>query len=417
MPPKLDLSGLDYLKDKVVVVAYSGGMDSTVLLHQMQQLKQAQLIQDCCAVHVHHGLSDDADAWAAHCEAVCQQWGIAYQCQRLANLSGPNLEKRARDARYAALIAACPQGAVLVMAHHRDDQAETFLLQALRGAGPRGLASMPVMRILGEENKELRLVRPLLSISRETLEAYAQEHGLTWVEDASNQQLCFRRNFLRQKVMPLLESQWPQAGQALAKSAEHAAQSVQLLEEMQSTPDWQACVQGSRLQLAPWLQLSELQQAEVMRVWLKQSGLQYPSQAQLNVIMQCAQAKQDAKPQVDLQGFSIRRFQDQLWVLSEAELAMPPKGLVLDWNISRTLVLPCGLGELNFESLQLEMERPVESYQWTVKFRSGGERYYPPGAAQSQSLKKLLQAKGIPTWQRDRIPLIYADHRLVAIAW
>jgi len=209
-------------------IAFSGGLDSTVLLHLLATLAKTDTFPPLSAIHVHHGLQAAADAWPAHCRAVCDALGVPLQVIRVQVRPGASLERAAREARYQAFAEVTGAGELLITGQHRDDQAETLLFRLLRGAGVRGLAAMPVQRPLAGGY----LVRPLLDVSRADLEAYAREHQLTWVEDPSNADPRFSRNYLRHHVFPRLIERWPQAVSTMARSAEHLSEAQGLLDEL-----------------------------------------------------------------------------------------------------------------------------------------------------------------------------------------
>ena len=219
--PNLSIQLLQALKPwrnaKAWHVALSGGLDSTVLLHLLVQLRQIHSLPPLAAVHVHHGLQVAADAWPAHCQALCDALSVPLQVFRVQVQAGASLERAARDARYQAFVAVTQAQEVLLTGQHRDDQAETVLFRLLRGTGVSGLAGMPHQRTLGEGH----LCRPLLDVSRAELEVYARAHALTWVEDPSNTQTDFSRNYLRHEVFPALTKRWPQATASMARSAAH----------------------------------------------------------------------------------------------------------------------------------------------------------------------------------------------------
>ncbi|NNG62887.1 tRNA lysidine(34) synthetase TilS, partial [Pseudomonas fragi] len=252
-------------------VALSGGLDSTVLLHVLAQLRQTRSLPPLSAIHVHHGLQAAADEWPAHCQALCNALGVPLQVVHVHVQAGASLERAAREARYQAFVTLTRAQEVLLTGQHRDDQAETLLFRLLRGAGVSGLAAMPRQRRLGEGN----LCRPLLDVSRTDLEAYAREHSLGWIEDPSNQQTDFSRNYLRHEIFPLLTRRWPQAAASMARSAAHCAEAQGLLDDL-ARQDLQAAGAVSEfdwlglpsLELAPITCLSPARQRNALRYWL-----------------------------------------------------------------------------------------------------------------------------------------------------
>ena len=209
-------------------IAFSGGLDSTVLLHLLADLAKTELLPALSAIHIHHGLQTAADAWPQHCQVVCDALGVPLLIERVKVQPGASLERAARDARYAVFSAQTLANDVLLTGQHRDDQAETLLFRLLRGAGVRGLSGMPQQRPVGQGT----LIRPLLAVTRAELERYAQAHSLSWIEDPSNQHRQFSRNYLRHQVMPALSERWPQAQANMARSAAHLRDAQGLLDEL-----------------------------------------------------------------------------------------------------------------------------------------------------------------------------------------
>ncbi len=400
-------------------VAYSGGCDSHVLLHLLSVLR-AQLPGRLAAVHVDHGLSMDAPRWVAHCRRVCRRLSVPLEVLRVEarNRRGESPEAAARRARYQALAELMAPGECLLTAHHRDDQAETLLLQLLRGSGPRGLAAMPA-RIPFAGGMHLR---PLLDFERAALRAYARREGLEWVEDESNFDAGIRRNFLRHQVLPLLRQHWPRVALTFSRSAAHCAEAAQLLDEL-AAMDLEAI--GGRgapdsspdpsLDVAALQALPPARRRNLLRYWLRGLGLPQPQAAQLQRIEEdLLGAGPDRQPAVHWAGVVLRRHRGRLHVTQP----LPPfdASIVLVWSLSRSLELPGGNGRLEARPVQgrgLAARRCGERVQ--VCFRRGGERCRMAGG-RHHSLKKLLQEKGVPPWIRDRLPLICVAGEVVAVA-
>ncbi|EJM37300.1 tRNA(Ile)-lysidine synthetase, partial [Pseudomonas sp. GM33] len=253
-------------------IAFSGGLDSTVLLHLLAHLAKTESLPALSAIHVHHGLQAVADAWPEHCRSVCAALGIPLQTVRVRVAPGASLERAARDARYHTFTEVTRPDEVLLTAQHRDDQAETLLFRLLRGAGVRGLSGMPRQRPLGKGH----LLRPLLDVTRAELEAYANEHGLSWIEDPSNEDRQYSRNYLRHQVFPALTRRWPQAVATMARSAAHLTEAQGLLEELADMDLREAnsvsefAWLGLRsLELASLAQLSAARQRNALSHWLE----------------------------------------------------------------------------------------------------------------------------------------------------
>lgn len=392
------------------VVAYSGGPDSHVLLHLCARLPGIGLR----AIHVHHGLQAQADDWAAHCAAVCGALRTPLDIVRVDARpeKGQSPEEAARTARYRVLRERLGDGEILLTAHHADDQAETLLLQLLRGAGVHGLAGMPECTGFGPG----LLVRPLLSFSRAALLDYATAHKLCWVEDASNADESYDRNFLRQQIMPRLLQRWPAAPEVLARSAAHCAEAARILDER--AREWLPLVQGMQkdtLRIAPLTELAESDQRLVLRAWLRANGFRMPAAHILErVLREAIPARRDRTPRVEWSEGEIRRYRDHLYLLKP--LPSVPLYWQAPWRGEAPLTVPDGrtLHAMREKGAGIAPEfwRP-EAIE--VRYRRGGERCRLPGRAGTHELKKLLQEAGLPPWERERLPLLYIAGQLAAV--
>lgn len=384
-----------------LLVGFSGGLDSTVLLHLLRLQHD-----DLRAIHVHHGLHADADAWAAHCERECAALDVPLRVVRVTveRASGLGLEGAARAARHAAFAAALGEGELLVLAHHLDDQAETFLLRALRGSGTDGLAAMRSWRPFHRG----QLWRPLLEFPRSALLAHASRHGLRWIEDPGNAEDRHDRNLLRNRVFPLLRERWPHAAAALAQSARHCAQASDLLREQDRRLLAQVRLDApSALCCKRMHALAPEQQARVLRLWLRELGLPpLPETGIRRVLAEVVLGAPDRQPQYAWHGARLIRWRDQLH--AQAASAATAGAWQLDWDGATPLPLPDG-SQLRLEGME-RFDAPVR-----VRPRTGGERIRLPGRAHSSSLKHLLQERQIPPWTRSRLPLLVAaDGALLA---
>lgn len=413
-----------------ILLAFSGGLDSSVLLHLLSRLSQ-RIPMQLEAMHVHHGLSTNADAWSQFCQQTCQQYGITCQIQhvQLAPASDLGTEAEARLKRYQALMASSAQ--LIALAHHQDDQAETLLLQLMRGAAVKGLSGMPA------HDPQRRLWRPLLGFSRTDLEDYAQQHNLQWIEDESNQSVQYERNFCRLQLIPLMRQRHPSIVHNLSRSAELMAQAQGLLDELAQLDAAQA-VRPQGLDLAYCAALSPPRAANLLRYWLAQQGMMMPSQAQLQQVMQqLLHAKQGQQPALRLrhqhqrQLYWIRRYQGYASLQAHAAQRISHSdsqaaSALLDgiltqqptliWQGEAELRLPDG-SLLQFSqqmgqgiSVKQLAQQPV-SIQW----RSGGERFKPFANRPSKTLKKWWQELQVPPWQRQRTPMLYAAERLLMV--
>ncbi len=395
-------------------VAYSGGRDSHVLLHAMASLR-GSLPGGLHAIHVNHGLSLQAAHWAGHCRSVCDALSVPLRVVTVdaGPERGESPEAAARHARYKAFSRLMATGDCLLTAHHQDDQAETLLLQLLRGSGPHGLAGMPFQTPF---SRGLH-ARPLLDFTREQLGDYAAAQGLRWVEDPSNRDTGLRRNFIRHEIFPLLASQWPAAAETLSRSAAHCADAARLLDSLADDDLRQVRgAQSQQLDIEALSKLDEIRQRNVIRYWIRSQGFPLPQQSHLERLRHdVLQAAPDRMPLVCWADAEIRRYRDTLYLMRPLK-DFDPKA-VLPWDLRAPLQLPGGLGMLESAveeggGLALEAMRQDGV---SVRFRQGGETCRPPGRGHAVALKKLFQEQGIPPWQRNRIPLLYVGEQLAAV--
>ncbi|HEX7764600.1 MAG TPA: tRNA lysidine(34) synthetase TilS [Cellvibrio sp.] len=378
-------------------VGFSGGLDSTVLLHALAQL---QLPVTLRALHINHQISPHANHWQEQCAAVCAQLGVELVAERVAVVNrGKGIEDAAREARYAVFTRYLQAGDMLLTAHHANDQAETLLLRLLRGTGPRGLAAMAMQRPLGAGT----LVRPLLTVSRAELEAYGREHQLQWVEDESNQDDAYVRNFLRNQVMPLLARRWPGFMRKWQQTAELCAEQEQLLEAIAREDLHTAAVRreriGQSIDLLFLCSLSSVRQQNLLRYWLRSAGYSTPEQSHWRQIQQqLLLGREDAEANVTWGDLSLRVFRQRLYLLP-ASLPVLTLDLVEQDAVEDdgAVCLKVGLPDLH------------------IRYRQGGERCKPAGRHHSQTLKKLLQEYALEPWLRDGLPLVYSGDTLVAV--
>lgn len=395
------------------LIGFSGGLDSTVLLHAATRLENAS--RWCIeAVHVHHGLQPQADGWADHCQRVCAQLEVPFRLVRInaTAAKGESPEAAARCARYQALQALVTAGTCVLTAHQQDDQAETFLLQSLRGSGPAGLASMPEIAAFGSGWH----ARPLLRFTRAELIDYATTHELLWIDDPNNHDTAPDRNYIRHEVMPPLCARWPSAAHTLSRAAGLQAEARDLLREL-AVQDLDVA-RGSRfdtVSVCALMRLSPARQRNAIRHWLIERALPVPNKRQLeHVLTDAVNARRDRVPVIKWYGGEVRRYRDDLF-------AMKPLGrhdptLLLHWDLRGSLQIP-HLGITLHPSIMEESEvaNVAASADITIRFRRGGEHCRLPGKRHHRDLKKLLQEAGVPPWERDRIPLIYAGKRLIAV--
>lgn len=400
------LGTINWLKDfsqyNRLYVGYSGGLDSTVLLHLLAS--QTELLPTIIAVHVNHGLSINADQWQHHCEKFCASNQIPCISRQVSIVPDANIEARAREARYKVFDFLLGENDCLLLAHHQNDQAETVLLQLFRGAGIDGLAAMPVIKTITQSY----LARPLLNYSRQQLVDYASIHNLYWIDDESNINNSFSRNFLRNEIIPLLENRWPGVVANLARTALHCQQSQDLLEQLANIDQPQGFTQQLDLKSLQNLGFSRIQ--NILRIWLKKNNVRMPGTVIFNRIFnEVIVADADAEPEVAWSNYRIRRYQHVLH-LSIGQLEKPVN---MQWNKFPNNLY---LGDNGHFLQAMPSEKGVRilpTSKIDVCYRQGGEEIVWHG--QTKSLKKLFQEWRIPVWQRDCIPLIYVDGELAVI--
>jgi len=394
------------------LVAYSGGMDSHVLLHSMVILRKQYPELQLRSVHVHHGLSDKADMWVEHCRRVCEdldvEFIVKYVKAKSRNKHSP--EAVARELRYQEFANLLMKDECLLTAHHADDQAETLLLQLFRGSGTRGLAAMP-------EHKDFTssiLIRPLLGFSRQELYEYAKQNDLSWIEDESNENIGYDRNFIRHQLLPIIKKRWPGILKTLARVSEHCANASELLSVL-AEQDY-VSMHGSRpntLSVKKLLQLDTARQSNVIRYWLHKLNLTTPTNIKMqHIIKDILNCRKDATSIVHWKDAEVRRYRDDLYAFKLLE--RHDASAILEWDVTKSLELPADLGKLHPDILSDHGVDLKTAKNITVRFRQGGERCKIKGQIETRELKKIFQENGIPPWQRNRVPLIYQDNELVA---
>ena len=394
------------------MVALSGGLDSTVLLTVLAGLS-ARLRFSLRALHVNHGISPNAGRWAEFCAAQCARLGIPLQTETvdITPHRALGLEGAARKARYEAF--AHVDADFVVLAQHRDDQAETLLLRLLRGAGLRGLAAMASLR--HHAGARAKLVRPLLDVSRAEIEAYARNLELEWIEDESNDDIVRARNFLRHEALPLLERQFPAARAAIARAAANLGEAREVVDAM-ARGDLAACGDGEVVGVSALLALGEARAKNALRYWCESRGIDPLSSSRLGELLrQLRESRADARTSLVAGEWELQRYRDRLHL--DPVPSARGNDLNEEWKGESALPLLALGGVLKFkpeEGRGLSVER-LRSARVTVRLRKGGERLRLDHRRPRRTLKNLFQERGVPPWRRDRLPLVYCGESLVSV--
>ena len=403
-------------KAERLVIAFSGGLDSTVLMHALASSREEHRIP-LLAIHIDHGLHGDSANWCRHCESIANSLGVDFDSVKVEvdTRSAQGTEAAARAARYEALRSAIRGGDWLLSAHHKDDQAETLLLNLMRGSGPSGLSGIAEIRPF-----DLAwLVRPLLSTSQSDLRNYAAHHDLSWIDDPSNEDRQFDRNYLRHEIMPRLEARWPEVANRLQRSASLAGEAAALLDQLADADFRNLGERPDRLTLDKLRVLPPERQRNLLRYVVRELGLPSPPAAQLqSVVTDLIPARDDGQPLVQWPGAEIRRYRGSVYVLPadivDAERSGEHGTRVTTGSSVR---LAPGHGELNLEpGAPRGLADAVVGDGLELRYRRGGEEIKLPGQSHTRKLKKLLQEEGIVPWMRQRLPLLYSGEDLVAVA-
>lgn len=400
-------------------VALSGGVDSCVLLQQLAVFQKQLTGIELGAIHVHHGLSPNADQWASHCERICKELDIPLAIQRVSieQQSRQGLEQLARQARWRALFEVAAPDDVIWLGHHQDDQVETLMLKLLRGSGVLGAGAM-----YGVSTQQSRYVlRPLLDLPKSQLIEIARQAKLGWVEDESNTNTEFARNFLRQNVFPVVETEWPGYRSALSRFAEHMQQSQRLLEQL-AEQDWHQANRDGALSIAEICSLNIDRQSNLIRYWVSQRAHYLPNAKALqNFLEQLNQARTDSRVQLDWGTWRIQQSGDSVHLIEKQDTVAAEFRLLWD-SYPEELVINAINNRLRVNELAADKDkvgvvgvRPPNSTEkvWVCS-RVGGERCWPQGRSKTTQLKKVFQELSVPNWQRDRIPLVFYNDQLVA---
>ena len=431
---------LQHYPDTHIIIAYSGGVDSQVLLHALLNLKNPktdpniQLLNTMSVCHVNHGLSDNAFKWEAFAQQQCDLRNVSLDICRVnvQKTAQHSLEELARNARYNAIKSLVAKQkhlkSIIITGHHSDDQAETFFLALKRGSGLKGLSSMkPVLPL----TDNALLVRPLLNVSRNQIETYAKINELNWIEDESNEDIRFDRNFLRHNVLPIITQRWPSFLNTVNRSAEHCQEAEQLLAELAeqdleniNLSDTQSV---NKLSLTKLTALSKARFNNVIRYFLQSHQCLMPSSAQLAQLYSQLLAGDDKTPAVKVGTYWLRRFQQCVYLTHDLNDVTDFEQTVdLQADTETNITLPDALGKVVFTSSNsskelfenvktLYIKHPTLTQKVTVSFTHNNPKCIPDYRQHSRVLKKVLQELNIPTWERKRVPFLYYDDQLVAV--
>ena len=404
------LSSLE--NNKSIWIAFSGGLDSTVLLHAAKNVV-ASSGHPLAAIHVDHGLHADSAKWRQHCAQLCNELNIRFE--NIVVDTEPHMhlgvEGAARAARYQAFESYFGAEDVLMTAHHADDQLETVLLQLFRGSGSPGLAGCAAQRSLGEA----LLLRPLLGATRADIAAYAEQFNLHWLQDPANESMQFDRNYLRHELMPSLHARWPALHATVSRAAQWQSENAALLDDLAQTDLANFEIELSdNLPCDCLIRLSNARMRNVLRWWIRQNGFQVPNaQVMQRIIEDAVNSDHDREPCVSWQACEIRKYRNVLYL----QKAMSPHDAKrkLTWNLNEPLELP----ELNVTLTSAALKEfglDVNDISYLqVRFRAGGEVMRPRGRGCQKDLKTLFQEAGVLPWLRDRIPLLFKDDQLVCV--
>ena len=399
--------------DRVIWVAYSGGVDSHVLLHLLASSKDLP-IHCLKAIHIDHSLHDDSAQWAMHCAKVASTLGVDFQSIKVEvlNSHAMGVEAAARRVRYQAIAGKLSTQDIVLTAQHQEDQAETLLLQLLRGAGPKGLSAMASLSSLGEG----QMMRPFLNTTQVEIMAYATEHKLEWINDPSNTNNQFNRNYLRHEVWPLIIKRWPSASRLLSRSAQHCNEADTLLADLAKLDLAVVLGKGSEnsLTIDGLLSLSIERCKNLLRYFIVSHQFSLPSATMLQrIIDEVCLSAEDSMPMIQWSGIQIRRYRGEIFFLkpqkpvdtSHAFLCKKPERLKLfeDCVLTWLVVENMGISQAMFDD------------GLRVGFREGGEKIKLHGHQHHKSLKTLWQEWAIPPWERDRIPLLFYGNELIAV--
>ena len=399
-------------KTKSITVALSGGVDSVVLLHLLYELQKTHHFT-LNATHVNHGLSKNADKWVKFCEKLCRDLSVPLDLHyvKLPQKKSLGIEGEARRLRYEKLLQS--KSDLIVLAHHEDDQAETFLLQLIRGAGVKGLSSM------AHFDDDRKLWRPLLNVSRMDIEKYAKQQKLKWIEDESNLNTDFDRNFIRSKVLPILKNRFNHIIKVISRSSSHLSEAQNLLDDLAKL-DLKKRLRSinykHKLQVKTLNKLSLTRAKNVLRYWLEINNQLMPSKDLLDELLrQVLTAKKDAALKIEIsKNYEIRRYKDEIYLVQKNH--QPHKNYEIVWNGESEILLPNG-AKLNFKKVKgkgISFSK-IQDKKLIISNRKGGESFKPDSKRPTKKIKQILQESDLPPWERESLPLIFVSDQLASV--
>ncbi|MBV1881352.1 MAG: tRNA lysidine(34) synthetase TilS [Pseudomonadales bacterium] len=412
-----------------LLVGYSGGVDSQVLLHICAELRSTIPGLTVRAIHIHHGLSENADQWKNHCQQSCDGLNIPLVTEKVqVEKQKGGIEAAARTLRHNQFRQHLKPNEVLVLAHHQDDQAETVLYRLMRGAGVKGLSGMestkgPLFKTDMESKLEAKpdssesmsVIRPFLFSPKKHIISYAEDNALHWVEDESNEDVHFSRNFLRHKILPELEQHWPHAVKSITRASRHCREADELCGELAKQDAKQCDGEEGRLQIQELRLLSDVRQRNLLRFRIQELALPMPSEAVMFNIQQALLHSDDtAQPLVSWGNVEARRYQGELYFIK----SLPPfeNNVAVPWDAKSSIRWEPLQKTIAICSASQGLRQDYQGQLLVLRVRQGGERCRPYGrAAGSQTLKKLFQEYSVQPWLRDRWPLLYCDDTLIAL--
>lgn len=388
------------------LIAYSGGLDSTVLLYQFVKFRELYNL-NLRALYIHHGYSIHADEWLIHCKKQCNDWKVSFIYEYIKIKKKNNFEANARTKRHIIFLKHLKKNEILLTGHHMDDQCETFLLALKRGSGPLGLSSMPKKRYISKYNQ---LVRPLLNISKIKIKKWAIKNKLFWIEDKSNLDLYFDRNYLRNKILPLFMERWPSFNKTVYRSAELCREQENIINDL-LVPFLKKIIQNDDSIIIKDLEkFSTPCRNILLRKWLIIKTKIIPSRDFIQRIWkEIIKSKIDRFPQLKISNYKIRRYKKKIYLLRDT---ISLNNIKIPWNKPwKKLILPQNIGYIELNNKGIEIRKPLITEKVTISFFSKTKDIN----LSNKKMKKLWNRFSIPPWNRNKIPIIFYNKELITI--